>query len=386
MRALRYAWLPDHHLDVASTLAHADEVISQASCLLLDYQTQPGGIIELRESSTNTRNRLIVAGIAPIPKKIPLLVADALNALRNALEHTLFAEVEFRDGVLNRRAAKQIQMPAMETYSDFHNWVEGRTKSGPPSLRRGGDLLKRIEDLQPFHRTRDAKSHPMAVLALHTNHSKHRAPVITAVGLAGVLRDDGSPLSLADFERRPETPIQVGDVIAEAPRGVQIPLSLYPTIGVNRPGTDRWPALILELKELSEWVRLQAVPRIITGEAPPMFSLPAWYEIASGHMEERLALSEGVADSATDRYRERLTAATLRSSMAETLSRMDSAPSLEETRAWFASLSDREVIDRMRQLNPNSYGDVTTVLNNVAVLETMRDDARRFADVEGRSE
>lgn len=226
----------------------------------------------------------------------------------------------------------------------------------------------------------------MAVLALHTNHSKHRAPVVTALGLAGVLRDDGPPESLADFERRPETPIQVGDVIAEAPRGVQIPMSLYPTIGINRPGTDRWPVLVHELKELSEWVRLQAVPRIITGEAPPMSSLPAWYEIASGQMDERLALSEGVADSATDRYRERLAAATLRSSMAEILSRMDSAPSLEETRAWFASLSDREVIDRMRQLNPNSYGDVTTVLNNVAVLETMRDDARRFADVEGRSE
>ena len=39
----RYAWLPNHHLPVAATLAHADEIIGQLAGVLFDYQTHSNG-------------------------------------------------------------------------------------------------------------------------------------------------------------------------------------------------------------------------------------------------------------------------------------------------------------------------------------------------------
>src|SRR5690606_23354978 len=103
---------------------------------------------------------------------------------------------------------------------------------------------------------------------------------------------------MADIERRPEVPLQVGEVIAENPRGQHIPVALFPTIGINRPGTERWPVLMKELGELATWVRTQAVPRLITGIEPPSPVLPARYEISVGHEDERGALSRGSSTSA----------------------------------------------------------------------------------------
>jgi len=62
-----------------------------------------------------------------------------------------------------------------------------------------------------------------------------------------------------------EGPVKVGDVLAETPFGVRVPVTLFPTIGLNRPGTDRWPVLVTELDDIATWVRTQAVPILITG-------------------------------------------------------------------------------------------------------------------------
>ncbi len=382
MTSSSHAWLPDHHLSVAATLAHTDEVIAQVADILFEYQTQPAGIIALREVPMVTHSQTVVTGMAPIPRKVPLLVADALVALRNAIEHTLFAEVEHRDGVLGERAAKLVEMPSAKTYEDFQKWVKGRAKNGPPSLQQGSDLLRRIDGLQPFHRTKDPQNHPLALLALHTNHSKHRAPAITAVGLAGIHREDRTPPFMALFERRPETPVEVGDVIAETPRGVQVPVALFPTIGINRPGTERWPVLMKELDELSTWVRAQAIPRLITGNDPPAPALPPRYEITVGHDDERRALAEGATLSAAQVHNDRLGASTVRRDMTETLSQMDDAPSSEQISAWLESLSDQEILRRMRELQATGTYEPDIVLSNYAVLEAMRDDARRFAGLD----
>ena len=81
-----YEWLPDRHIGVAATLAHADETIAQAASILFEYQRQPDGIIRLREVPVVTYSETVVTGLAPIPRKVPLLVADALVSLRNAIE------------------------------------------------------------------------------------------------------------------------------------------------------------------------------------------------------------------------------------------------------------------------------------------------------------
>lgn len=376
-----YKWLPDHHLAVAATLAHADELIGEVASLLFDYQTQTEGIIQLREVPMVTHSQTVVTSVSPIPRKVVLLVADALVVLRNAIEHTLFAEVEYRDGTLDEKEAKVVEMPAAQTYDAFDAWVKGRAKNGPPSLQRGSELIKRIEGLQPFHRTVGLHEHPMALLALHTNHSKHRAPAVTAVRLAAIHREDRKPPSLADVERRPEVPLQVGEVIAETPRGQRAPVALFPTIGINRPGTERWPVLMKELDELATWVRAQAVPRLITGIEPPAPALPARYEISVGHDDERSALSSGPTKSAAQLHNDRLGAAAVRRDMVETIGKMDDAPGVEQIAAWLESLSDQEMLARMRNLRTTTTYEPETVLSNFAVLEQMRDDARAFASL-----
>lgn len=382
MNAQTYAWLPDRHLGVAATLAHADELIAQVAEILYGYQTQPDGILRLHEEIGAKHSRTVVTGIEPIPRKVPLLVADALVALRNAIEHTLFAEIEFCDGELDEKAAKVVEMPASRTYDDFQKWVKRRAKNGPPSLQRGSEVLRRIEGLQPFHRLRDPENHPLALLALHTNHSKHRAPAITAVRLAAIHREDRTPPSLADVERRPEVPLEVGEVIAETPLGTRVPVALFPTIGINRPRTKRWPVLMRELDELATWVRTQAIPRLATGTEPPTPPLPCRYEIAVGHDDERGALTSGVTTSAAQLHNDRLGAEIVRRDMVETLAQMDDAPSSEQIAAWLESLSDQEVLARMRELKMTQTREPEVVLSNFAKLEAMRDDARRFAGID----
>lgn len=380
MKTQAYTWLPDRHLGVAATLAHADELIAQVAEILYGYQTEPDGILQLEEVVGATHSRTVVTGIAPIPRKVPLLVADALVALRNAIEHTLFAEIEFCDGELDEKAAKVVEMPASRTYDDFQKWVRSRSKNGSPSLQRGSEVLRRIEALQPFHRVRDPESHPLALLVLHTNHSKHRAPAITAVRLAAIHREDRTPPSLADVERRPEVPLEVGEVIAETPLGMRVPVALFPTIGINRPRTEQWPVLMRELDELASWVRTQAIPRLITGTEPRSPALPCRYEIAIGHDDEREALASGVTTSAAQLHNDRLGAEIVRRDMVETLARMDDAPSSEQIAAWLENLSDQEVLTRMRQLKMTETYEPEIVLSNYAKLEAMRDDARRFAE------
>ena len=119
MRDAIHHWLPDHQLGVAATLSHADELIGQVADLLFAYQTQPDGTFELQEQLAFPKTRTVVTRVTPMPRKVPLLVADALVALRTALEHALFAEVEFRDGSLDEKAARVVEIPASRKAEDL---------------------------------------------------------------------------------------------------------------------------------------------------------------------------------------------------------------------------------------------------------------------------
>ncbi|MGW2625869.1 hypothetical protein [Micromonospora taraxaci] len=372
-------WLPERHLGVAATLSHAEELIGQVGDLLFAYQTQADGVVGLGEVPAGSLSRTVVGSVAPIPRKVPLLVADALVALRAALEHALFAEVEFLDGApLEEKAARLVEMPASDTYDKFEEWTRKQLRNRPPSLRAGSELVRRIDRLQPFHRQSDPQMHPLARLVLHTNHAKHRTPAITAVRLAAMYQEDQMPRSVRDLPPRPEEPLRVGDVIAETPIGTIIPVTLFPTIGINRPGTDRWPVLMQELDEISHWVRTQAVPRLVTGTEPPEPALPTRYEIAVGHQDERRAMSMGSTTSAADRQRQRLGAAAVRTDLVDLICQMDGSPSDQQIAAWLAQLTDEEVLDRMSRLKVTHTYDPGVLLHNVEVLEGLRDEALGF--------
>lgn len=374
-----YAWLPERHLGVAATLSHADELIGQVADLFFDYQTQPSGVFQLAEVPKDRVSQTIVERIAPIPRKVPLLVADALVALRAALEHTLFAEVEFLDGApLNEKAARLVEMPASDSYEKFEEWKKKQHRNRPPSLCAGSELVRRIDGLQPFHRRNEPQAHPFARLVLHTNHSKHRTPAITAIRLAVMIRDDQKPRSLRDYSPLPEGPLRVGDVIAETPLGAKVPVTLFPTVGINRPGTDRWPVLIKELDEISRWVRTQAVPRLITGTEPPVPALPTRYEIAVGHEDERGAMSMGSTTTAVDRYQLRLGAASARIDLADLISTIDGSPHRRQIAAWLEQLTDDEVMERMGRLAAAFNYEADIVLRNMEIWNRLRDDALAF--------
>lgn len=372
-----YHWLPDHQLAVAATLSHADELIGQVADVLFAYQTQPNGTFELEEQLSFPNTRTVVTHVAPIPRKVPLLAADALVALRAALEHALFAEVEFRDGTLDENAARLVEVPASRKVENFESWAKGRVKNGPSSLHPGSDLVKRIEGLQPFNR-RDAENHPLARLVLHTNHAKHRTPSVTAVRIAAMYKEDQMPRSVRSLPPRPEVPLRVGDVIAETPLGTRVPVALFPTIGINRPGTETWPVLMQELEEISHWVRTQAVPRLVTGMEPPRPDLPARYDIAVGHVDERRAISAGSTMSASDRHKQRLGAASVRIGIVDTLGQMDGSVSAEQIAAWLDHLTDEELLERMSRLKPTHTYSAEIVLRNYEVLKGMRDEAVAF--------
>lgn len=372
-------WLPERHLGAAAMLSHADELIGQVGDLLFAYQTQADGVVGLREVPAGSISRTVVARVAPIPRKVPLLVADALVALRAALEHTVFAEVEFLEGApLDEKAARLVEMPASDTWEKFEEWKRKQLRSRPPSLQNGSELVRRIDGLQPFHRPSDPEMHPLARLVLHTNHTKHRTPAITAVRLAAMYQDDQMPRSVRDLPPRPEEPLRVGDVLAETPIGVRSPVTLFPTIGINRPGTDRWPVLMQELDEIFHWVRTQAVPRLITGTEPPEPALPTRYEIAVAHQDERRAMSRGSTTSAADRHTQRLTAAAGRVDLVELIGRVDCSPSEQQIAAWLAQLTDEEVLDRISRLKMTQTSDRGVIRHNLKILEDLRDEALGF--------
>ena len=280
-------------------------------------------------------------------------------------------------GAPKPQAARLIEIPASRKAEDFESWARGRVKHGPASLHPGSDLVKRMKTLQPFNR-KDAENHPLDRLVLHTNHAKHRSPAVTAVRIAAMYKEDEMPSSVRNLPARPEVPLRVGDVIAETPFGTRVPVTLFPTIGINRPGTDRWPVLMQELEAISEWVRTQAVPRLITGTEPPKPELPTRYEIAIGHLDERAAVSAGSTTSAAERHRQRLGAASIRIDMVATLGQMDDSPSAEQIAAWLSSLTDAQVLERMSRLEPTHTDDPDIVLRNIDVLKGMLDDAVAF--------
>lgn len=380
MKDLTYQWLPDRHLGVAATLAHADEIIGQLTDVLYNYQRQPGGIFRLREELAGPVSRAVVDRVAPLPRKVPLLVADALGALRAALEHVLFVEVKFMEGApLPEKAAKLIDVPAADSYDDFVEWTKKKAKNSAPAFQAGSEMVRRLEALQPFHLAKDPQRHPLSRLVLHTNHAKHRTPAVTAVRLITMYREEEMPRSLRDAPQRPEEPLHVGDVIAEHPVGQRGSITLFPSVGINRPGTDRWPVLMTEIAEIADWVRTQAVPRLITGADPIDPALPARYSIAVGHEDERRALIDGSLVTSEMRYKDRLGAASARMDIPEWLSQIGGAPNASQIALWLDQLTDGQVLERMGRLTPSFGYDPKTIFRNVKVMEGLRDEAASFA-------
>lgn len=285
-----YSWLPDHHLPVAATLAHTDELIERASNALLAY-LRPPGPLEFDNVAAGQRANVTVTAIAPLPSAAARYAADALTQLRAAIEHTVYAEVEHQlQRPLTKAEAQAIEMPARTSETSFSGWVNDRRRGGIAPLQEGSALVQRMRDLQPY-RSDDPDNHPLRILAEHTNLAKHRTPTVAATLLGVVMPDVHHPdLEVtAANSSTDDRPLRPGDVLASSPLYQRIPLSIVPKVCIQRPHTGTWHVFIHELGDLEEWVRKIAVPTLILGRHD-VDPLPPQVTTNVGHHDERAAL------------------------------------------------------------------------------------------------
>lgn len=112
-------------------------------------------------------------------------------------------------------------------------------------------------------------------------------------------------MSCHDLTLPDQTPLRVAEVIEETPLGTRVPVTLFPSIGINRPGTDEWPILMHELDEIAQWDRTQVVPQLVNEGNPPESALPTRCEIGIGDVDDRFAIAQGSTVSAAERNKSR---------------------------------------------------------------------------------
>ncbi|ACZ22781.1 hypothetical protein Sked_28790 [Sanguibacter keddieii DSM 10542] len=347
------AWLPDHHLPVASTLAHAEELIDHLNVAVLRYGDTEGddGPLHLVEVPVHGGSETRIAAIRPVPRAIALYAADAMTTLRAAIEHTIYAEVEYQLGrAMRDKEPGSISMPASTTPEDFAIWEQKGSKRMPAPLLYGSPLYRRIEELQPYRLRNTPQTHPLYLLVSHTNLSKHRTPAVAAARVARIIPD--TPTDAVAFMPLSEGPSRVGDVLARTDAGTQVPVSIYATLALQRPGTDEWPVLVHEIGALATWVRTVAIPVLVTGSTQPEL-LPSTYSTSVGYGsndDEREALRAGTYLTARERANLAVETRMARTSLVGMISEPATSPPLSVLTAWAESLTDQQALDRARAI------------------------------------
>ncbi|GAA5120942.1 hypothetical protein [Haloechinothrix salitolerans] len=307
-----YSWLPEHQFHAAYTLAHVDALIARAGEVLHDY-LEPGPFT-LENIVDGQVANVQVKAVAPLPAAAARYAADAMTQLRSAIEHTIFAEIEYLLGrALAEGEARAIEMPAVVSEKKFVEWLNHRRRRDIPPLRDGEPLVRRLRLLQPYQRT-DVDNHPMRVLAEHTNLAKHRTPVVAAVRLGQVKLDAPDPAVTI----MGGGPVRVGHIIATVPIGKQVPATIWPEVSIQRPHTETWHIVMKELGALEEWARTTAIPYLVAGTRD-VSPLPPGLDITVGHDNVRAALSAASGKSALKRSEWRIQAAAARQGLTETL-------------------------------------------------------------------
>lgn len=303
-------WVPEQHLPIVSELAYADERTEDLCNIVFEYITQEHGTIELTETTTGTERNVIVSALAPLPRKIPLLTAEIFGTLRNALEHTLFTEIEYLNATaLTEPLARQIAMPISLTYINFQNWRKKRAREIPFIFESSSEIVRRIASLQPYQRISSPQEHPLALLASYTNSAKHRYPAIAAVSLPAKIPLIHPPLSIDQIKRREDhIPVNIGDTVETTALNNRVKFAWCGALTIWEPSTKKWKNLFNEIEAITEWVRDQTLPILIKGDTGTNYTMPYYFDIDSGHMEERAAIAQGSASSAIDKYKIRLRA------------------------------------------------------------------------------
>lgn len=339
-----YRWLPEHQLEVASTLAHVNELIASASNAYNNY-IQASPIVPYDVVAGDTVH-MKVRRVVPPPAALARYTADALNQLRSAIEHTIFAEVEQGLGrPLTREERRRLEMPVFTDAAKFDSWLKQKKRPELEPLRSGSPLVERMRALQPYQRQKKVEEHPLRLLAEYTNHAKHQAPVRVVTQIVAVVPSWSAP-SPKTVEAKLAGPARPEDVLASTPRGTVVPYDIWPTVTISRPHLQTWAPLMRELADIEEWVRVVAVPHLILG-VHDVDPLPPQLDTTAVHEDIRAALAAAGQIPAAQRLSRGLQAILGRDGLVEILLPEDpSAP----VRSYVASLTDDDILDRLDRL------------------------------------
>lgn len=353
-------WLPPHQQHLQFTLAHVDEVIDRMGDILFEYlRSDP---FELSNRSRDGRSEVLIVGIRPLPEVVPRLAVDALNQLRSAVEHALFAEVEHEEQrPLEAAEAQAIEMPIKVDRSGLAEWHLHKRRRTLPTLHADGKLGRRIRQLQPSEAA-DPQVHPLKLLAEHSNLAKHRMPAVAAVRI-GMVNPDFRVLGLELNSRyEDERPVQVGDVLASVPEGVIVPLDIWPKVAIRRPHLGTWEVVVRELGSIETWVREEALPTIIVGstDVPP---IRPQLNTSRGYARYADASAAAGEVPAAVRHQMRFAGQSARNDLPAIF--MQALPHTEKVRVedFVSELSDQDAIEIVNRMNRvrSSRGEASMV-------------------------
>lgn len=331
-------WLPHHHQHVLYSLAHTDATINRMAETLERYLRGPGPL-HLRSRFTATTEDVVLAGVAPLPQAVPRHFSDALNQLRNVMEHTLAAEVanSLTRGPTDEEA-RAIEIPATRSEDAFEDWTRHKNRRSHGLFKRGSELRERLARLQPWNR-QDPDMHPLRRLVAHTNAAKHQAPAVTTVRVGKVMFDSAPRTEPFDAHELGN----VGSVIASVPRGTAEGLSVWPQVAVRRPHTGDLRTLMWEVREIEEWVRRIALPILIVGRTD-VAELPPHLDVERGYESMNQAWASAGTTPAAIRASDRLMATSLRADIVEMMVAEDGEISRAAYTSWIANIGDQEIV------------------------------------------
>lgn len=368
-----FDWLPDRQLHVAATLAHADHLIELAAEAIRPVLRH--GAVVMQDLYEGGLCLATVKAVKPIPPAVSRYTADALTQLRAAVEHVLFVEVTHAAGrELTEREARAIEMPACTDADDLTTWLNDKRRKALAPLRDGTRLVSRIRELQPYSLRTEPDQHPLRLLVAHTNLAKHRAPLVAATTVGRVIPDSMPPG--VEIPQPTGQPVSVGDVLAIAPAGVQLPMDIWPTISVQRPHTGEYRVLLRELELIGDWVRTVAVPTLIAGSRD-VEPLPVQLETTAGWGDPRAILAAGGHLTAPARFGRSIQVRIAREGLRDMLDVHPARPERAAIRQWVGSLSPDEVLERITAVSVG--GSVEVVLRNKAVADAWVEEVTALA-------
>lgn len=338
-------WLPDHQQHVLYTLAHVDATIDHMARTLEAYLDAPGPLT-LQSRWTESTEEVVLTNVAPLPQSVARLFADALNQLRNVLEHSLTAEVTERlPRDLTPDESRAIEMPSTSSPDAFAAWTRHKHRKSHGMFVAGADLHERLDRLQPWHR-KDPDLHPLRRLVAFTNAAKHQAPAIATVGVGKVLLDTAP----RDVEQDASRGFgEIGSVLVSVRRGTTSGVSVWPQVAVRRPHTGELRTLMWEARDLEEWVRRIALPLLIAGRTD-LPDLPPNLDIDRGYVDHQAAWAAAKPFAAAVRAAERLKATALRGDLIAMMVETDGETTRRAYEGLFSSMTDREIVDAFEPL------------------------------------